>query len=193
MTFMGHLVALTKEDIVEYCKSTYNHYFNYDIARDTLRFYPMGSMMLIRGIISIYNQVEFKKIFTFLNLCKFIDYLLGIIINRLKMLRNYDILDGVDLVVFFFEFLIDKYIFRLNGFQMAQKCRFSLRYYALWIRCFSTIEIKKDVHPFFYGALALVMTLLVVPPLFYAIITDIENFNTFDNLYHYFISTVTPF
>nr|QAX26980.1 hypothetical protein [Babesia sp. Xinjiang] len=190
---IGYLITLTKAEIKEYILETYNKYVNYEDAKIKLSFYPYGSRILIKEIIKTFKKIKFKKIFTILNFIKLIDYFVTNAINRLIKFKNYDILDGVDLFVFFFEFLIDKYIYKLTEFQMVQKCQFSLRYYALWVRCFSTIEASKDnIHPFFIGCLVFSVFIIVYPPLFYAIISDIESFNTLDNAYHYFVSSTSP-
>ncbi|EDO05075.1 putative integral membrane protein (apicoplast) [Babesia bovis T2Bo] len=192
MTLIGKIITLTKQDIKNYSNEIYYRYFNYTYALTRLNFYPLGCKMLIKDIIKLFRKIKFKRIFTLLNLLKFTDYILGICIDKLKAIKNYDVVDGVDVLVFFFEFLIDKYIYRLTDFQMNQKCQYSLRYAALWIRCFSTIEIKKDVHPFFLGTLAIVTLAIFYPFTFWAVISHIEKFNTLDNIYHYFISTIAP-
>nr|YP_009170355.1 hypothetical protein [Babesia orientalis]ALE29353.1 hypothetical protein [Babesia orientalis] len=192
MTFVGYLITLTKDDVKNYCTNIYNHYIDYELAKITLNFYPLGCSMLSKAIIKLFKKIKFKKIFTLLNFIKLIDYIINKCIQGLHRLKSYDVIDGVDVVVFFFEFLIDKYIYQLTEFQMIQKCQFSLRYAALWIRCFSTIKLKKEVHPFFLGMLVFIMFLLIYPPLFYAVMSDIENFNTFDNICHYFESITSP-
>nr|APQ42922.1 hypothetical protein BLAP_18 [Babesia sp. Lintan]QAX27041.1 hypothetical protein [Babesia motasi]QAX27072.1 hypothetical protein [Babesia motasi] len=178
--------------IKEYLRYLYDTYVHYDIVKITLRIYPYDTIDIIKNIIYLLQSIEFSKVFTLFNFFVVIDYILTKIIAKLQAIKNYDIVKFIECVSFYIEYFIYKYYYSYNEFHFIYLCRYSPTYYSLCLKHFLNLEYKKDLGPQFYYFLGIGCFLVVYCPTFYAVTKYIERYNTLDNVYHYYISTISP-